>query len=227
MNDNFPELWGKSISIIFDQFAKLVNLNGFDLLIENPNELDSKRLNEFGESFGKHGSDKTTHGYHRVYSWISDQTELKNILEIGLGTNNPQLISSMGSSGHPGASLRAFKSLLPNALIYGADVDRDILFEEASIKTFFVDQLEISSFENLPNIKYDLIIDDGLHQIGSNFNTLLWALEHLNTNGFIVIEDIIPIEPWITISYILNLNPAFNCKLFKCKDSHVFLVRKI
>ena len=56
-----------------------------------------------------HLSDKsTTHTYHILYSYIFHQlgkdAPLK-LLEIGLGTNNPALISSMGSAGRPGASL--------------------------------------------------------------------------------------------------------------------------
>ena len=35
----------------------------------------------------------------------------------------------MGKNGTPGASLKAFKEYLPNTNLYGADVDKDILFE--------------------------------------------------------------------------------------------------
>lgn len=87
----------------------------------------------------------------------------------------------MGSSARPGASLYAFKEYLPNANIYGCDIDKDILFENEGIKTCFVDQLDSTTFENISNsfgkIKYDLIIDDGLHSIGANLNTLLFALK--------------------------------------------------
>ena len=47
-----------------------------------------------------------------------------NILEIGLGTNNPILVSTMGSNGRPGASLYSFREYLPKSNIYGADVDK-------------------------------------------------------------------------------------------------------
>ena len=148
-------------------------------------------------------------------------------MEIGLGTNNPTLVSSMGADGKPGASLRSFKQLIPSCQIYGADIDRDILFEESQIKTFFVDQLDYNTFNNLPNIKYDLIIDDGLHQIGANFNTLLWSMKHLNKDGFIAIEDIIFVEPLITISYIIQQNTDFICKIYKCNMCYLFLVKKV
>ena len=66
--------------------------------------------------------------------------------------------------GRPGASLYAFKQYLPNANIYGADIDKNILFNEERINTCYVDQLDIKTFDNIKNtfgnIKYDLIIVD-------------------------------------------------------------------
>ena len=40
-----------------------------------------------------------------------------------MGTNKPGLVSTMGASHTPGASLRAFRDYLPNAIVHGADVD--------------------------------------------------------------------------------------------------------
>ena len=61
-------------------------------------------------------------------------------MEVGLGSNNTELLSNMGSDGKPLASLRAWRDYFPNAQIYGADIDKDILTNEERIKTFFVDQ---------------------------------------------------------------------------------------
>jgi hypothetical protein len=86
----------------------------------------------------------------------------------------------MGAEGKPGASLRAFRDFLPNAVIYGADVDRRILFEEDRIHCHFLDQTNFSSFEKIDNIiqeKLDLIVDDGLHSPNANINTLIFALK--------------------------------------------------
>ena len=44
--------------------------------------------------------------------------------------------------GKPGASLRVWRDYFPNAIIYGADIDKDILFAEERIKTFYIDQLD-------------------------------------------------------------------------------------
>jgi hypothetical protein len=37
---------------------------------------------------------------------------------------------------------------------------------------------------------FDLIIDDGLHALGANANTLLFALRSVRPGGFVVIEDV-------------------------------------
>lgn len=92
------------------------------------------------------------------------------ILELGLGTNNPGLMSSMGSHGVPDASLRGWREIFPSALIYGADIDRDILFQEERIKTFYCDQLDATAIKNLwsqPELRdgMNVIINDGLRTL--------------------------------------------------------------
>lgn len=225
-NDVYPELWFKSIGLIFDQFSELVKKNGFDLKITEVDDYQSQNDYSFGMTFQNYGSDKFSHKYHIIYNYIFNKINIQNLLEIGLGTNNVNIVSNIGQYGKPGASLRAFKELQPLAQIYGADVDKDILFWEERITTFYVDQLDRNSLESLPKIKYDLIIDDGLHQIGANFNTLLWALENLNDGGYIVIEDITLIDPWMTIAYILSQNSIYDCSLVKCARSYLFIVNK-
>lgn len=188
-----------------------------------------------GNIFEINKSDKsTTHNYHVMYSFILNKlgiTKNLNVLEIGLGTNNPSLISSMGSNGRPGASLYAFRDYLPNSNIYGCDIDKEILFQNDRIKTCFVDQLKITTFDNVSNnfgnIKYDLIIDDGLHSIGANFNTLLFALNNINENGWIVIEDIKYIENWKIIDYVLKNNNNFKTYIVKTKAAYLYVVNKL
>jgi hypothetical protein len=156
----------------------------------------------------KHGSDKgnvSKHNYTTIYSSLfgklRDQPLL--IFELGLGTNNPVLTSSMGTQGRPGASLRGWRELFPRALVYGADVDRDILFEDDRIKTFYCDQLDSIAIRDLwsqPVLQggVDVIIDDGLHTLEGNTSFLEGSLEHLRPGGFYVVEDIIQetIQKW-------------------------------
>lgn len=148
----------------------------------------------------RHGSDKGdgSHNYSAIYSTLLGKLRDRplRIFELGLGTNNPKLASSMGVNGIPGASLRGWRELFPHAVVYGADIDRDILFEEDRIKTFYCNQLDAVAIRNLwaqPVLQggFDIMIDDGLHTFEANISFLNGSLEHLHPGGIFVIEDII------------------------------------
>jgi len=160
---------------------------------------DSKRAaaEELKHLYEHHGSDKsTTHDYYLLYGAIlSERDSITALLEVGIGTNNLDVLSNMGIDGKPGASLRAFRDFLPKARIYGADVDRRILFSEDRIRTFYVDQTNLESFDAVADAVgegFDLIIDDGLHSPHANLATLLFALERLKIGGWFVVEDVKP-----------------------------------
>ena len=154
----------------------------------------------------KHGSDKgRAHNYTTLYSAVF--SELWNrpvvLLELGLGSNNSDVPSNMGVFGAPGASLRGWRELFPNARVFGADVDSRILFQEDRIKTFYCDQLEPSSIRNLwsqPELQNgaDIIIEDGLHTFEANVSFLEGSLGHLRPGGIYITEDIIDddVERW-------------------------------
>jgi SAM-dependent methyltransferase len=155
----------------------------------------------------KYGSDKGNgwHNYTTIYSALFRKLSKRpiQILEIGLGTNNPSISSHMFGNGHPGGSLRGWRELFPHARVFGADIDRDILFEENRIKTFYCDQLDGLAIRDLwsqPALRggMDIIIDDGLHTFGANASFLEASLEHLRPGGFYIIEDVISevIEQW-------------------------------
>jgi hypothetical protein len=190
---------------------------------------------ELGNILAKNYSDKSTsHNYHILYSFILEKlgvTSNLNILEIGLGTNNPSLISTMGYNGRPGASIYSFRDYLPNSSIYGADIDRNILFQSDRIKTSYVDQLDLNTFNDMHNtfnnVKFDLIIDDGLHSIGANLNTLLFALNNINDKGWIVIEDIHHIDNWKSIDFILNTTKKFKTYVVSAKAGYLYVINKL
>ena len=179
--------------------------------------------------FNKYGSDKSSkHNYHFFYAYfLKNKQEIKNIVEIGLGTNNVNVISNMGISGKPGASLRAFKEFCPNANIYGGDVDKGILFNEERIKTFFVDQTckkSLNEFKNQLPDAIDLFIDDGLHSPHANLNTLAIAIKLIKKGGWILIEDIgkDKLHLWKTIKFLMEKN-NFNCHFFIRKNLRGFV----
>jgi len=108
---------------------------------------------------------------------------------------------------------------------------KNILFQSERIKTCYVDQLEYRTFSNISNnfgnIKFDLIIDDGLHSIGANLNTLLYSLENLNKNGWIVIEDIHIKDNWKSIDFILKSTNKFKTYIIKDNYKYLYVVNKL
>lgn len=180
--------------------------------------------------FDRHGSDKARHEYHLVYGPIlSDTAVVRAMLEVGLGTKRRDVVSHMGLRGRPGGSLRAFRDFLPNAQIFGADVDRRVLFEEERIQTSWVDQTSPESVAALARATpddLDLIIDDGLHAPNANIAILTLAMRKLRPGGWVVIEDIAaPAVPvWQVIA---SMMPAgYVVKLVDAADALLFIARR-
>jgi hypothetical protein len=100
----------------------------------------------------------------------------------------------MSSSGKPGASLRVWRDYFPNATIYGADIDKDVLFEEERIKTYYINQLDpvtIKNFwEKVGKTEFDFMIDDGLHTYEAGSTLFLHSIDKLSSNGIYIIEDV-------------------------------------
>ena len=130
--------------------------------------------------------------YFKIFS--QNRFNFKKVFECGIGTNNPILESNMTSTGRPGASLRVWRDFFPNANIYGADVDKKILFSDDRIYTFYVDQFNPQSIQemwkNVDQDNFDLIIDDGAHYFEANKNLFENSFFKLRKNGIYVIEDI-------------------------------------
>ena len=138
------------------------------------------------------------HNYTNLYQLLFNNIKNNNlnIFELGLGTNNTDVAYNMGPSGKPGASLKAWKEFLPNSMIYGADIDKEVLFNEDRIKTFYCDQTnsevikDMWDSEDLKNIEFDFIIDDGLHEFDANITFFESSLHKLKVNGYFIIEDL-------------------------------------
>lgn len=185
-----------------------------------------------GELLDRYGSDKHGHEYTKVYARILKEISQKAspaILEIGLGTNNPDFISSMTAAGHPGASVRAFRDYVPQAQIFGADLDTDILFSDERIKTAKVDQTDPTSFDQMwdsfGNPHFDLVIDDGLHSTEANINTFMFATRALKVGGYLVVEDIPErtTHVWQCVSRMLGDQAG---TLIKAKFAYMYVWQK-
>lgn len=196
--------------------------------ISNVGGDDAEELSAY---FNKYGSDKSSlNNYHLFYGPLFSPIRNRKLrlLEIGLGTNNPKIVSTMGPNGKPGASLRAFRDFLPNSEIFGADIDRSILFQEDRIKTAFVDQTQEQSLNTLISTfgaKMDFIIDDGLHSPHANFSVLCFALRALKSGGICIIEDIAKetLPVWqITGTLMQDHKP----RLIETKEAYLFTITK-
>lgn len=213
----------------YTQNKKVVVESIRQLIIDSKSKTSAEVLKKI---LDRYGSDKANnHDYHHLYGAIlKNPLGVENIFEIGLGTNNIDVISNMGINARPGASLRAFREYCPKAFIYGADVDQRILFEEERIKTFFVDQTSPETFNSLlaqiPN-NFDLVIDDGLHSPHANVASLEFGLKIIKVGGWVVIEDIgdAALDLWKVVSVLLPSN--YEPHIFLAKGGMVFAVKRL
>ncbi len=154
-----------------------------------------------------HGSDKGSrlvsghvypwpaHRYCEFYSRLFDHCRLSvvKVFECGLGTGDRDFAANMGPMARPGASLRVWRDYFPNARIFGADIDRQALFQEDRIATYFVDQtcatLVNDMWRQIGESGFDLIVDDGLHTADAAESLFSGSFVHLRLGGIYVVED--------------------------------------
>lgn len=150
--------------------------------------------------FEKDGSsDKHYSGYNFLYELIFDKIRYNNLnyLEIGLGTLIPHIPSthvgqlSRNANYTPGLILKTYKEYFTNSNIYGIDIAEDCMYSEERIKTFLLDSRDKSSCdESLGDLKFDVILDDGLHTAEAQFRTFNNFFDRLNVGGYYIVEDI-------------------------------------
>jgi SAM-dependent methyltransferase len=170
------------------------------------------------------------------YSQIIYTLPPGDLLEIGIGTNNPDLQSTMGKSGRPGASLFAWQESHMFQKVFGADIDKEILFNhEVGIKTFYVDQTNVFDLsmlkENLAASRISIIIDDGLHEPQANMTAFQELWEIVLPGGVYCIEDvkqsdllplIIELAPYLQ-EFEWSIYQNFHRKI----DNSIICIRKI
>jgi FkbM family methyltransferase len=215
---------------------------------KNTKKLIIEERTELCDIMDKHGSDKASkptwvdylgHNYTRYYSQLFEEIRHDNIkiFELGLGTNNVNIPSNMGSLCTPGASLRGWKEYFTNGEIYGADIDKKILFNDERIKTFYCDQTNNDDIQKMwgsINQNFDIIIDDGLHQFDANLNFLKNSIHLLNVNGFYIVEDVINNELELWKNEIENLKKSYENYNFSIielqwthSDNNLIVIKKI
>jgi hypothetical protein len=128
------------------------------------------------------------------------QNSIRSLVEIGVGT--PALMAGYCSENYrTGGSLRAWREFLPNAQIYGLDVNHEAQLKgEPRITTYLCDSTDSAQAEEVLKRlqpQPDVIIDDGLHTKEGQIATLKNFYPALRVGGLYFIEDVWPesIEP--------------------------------
>lgn len=129
------------------------------------------------------GSDKDRdHNYSVAYEKFLDNRDVKNMLEIGIANVVPEK-----------SSLWAWKSIFPEAHIYGIDVVPGKMIESDRITTSVVDQSsldQLTKFKDSTGVKFDIILDDGSHVFDHAWLTFSVLFESISDGGIYLIEDI-------------------------------------
>ena len=208
------------------------------------------KYNYLSELSDKYSSDKGTlkkdlkekslwgwhqHSYTDYYSSLYDhcRDKINLILEVGIGTTDKSIPMNMTENGKPGAYLKMWRDYFINAQVYGADIDKNILFKEERIKTFYVDQLNKQKIQDMwseiATRDFDLIIDDGLHTAEANISFFFNSFNYLKKHGIYIIEDVHNFEIEKTYSALKNFDPeivVLKKRNIKYENNNLIVVRK-
>jgi hypothetical protein len=193
-----------------NDIMKLRFYSDLTLVYERSFTVYSRKPSKLAALCDLYGSDKGSNGVvNHPYTWYphcytdfyemlfcKNKNQVNSVFECGIGTSNVSFLANMGPNGRPGASLRVWRDYFPNALVYGADIDHDVLFNEERIETFYMNQLDPTSIKNATDKfqdgVFDLMVDDGLHTYDAAITLFLNTSHLLSPGGVYVIEDVTP-----------------------------------
>lgn len=138
----------------------------------------------------KYGTDKCPQIKHHFTEFYHDmfkdrRNQIKKVVEIGIGCLPPAYTI--------GASLLMWRDYFPNAEIFGADNNSDLMFADNRITTIYCDQTKKQDLYHLISLvgeNVDLFVDDGLHTFESQIFTCLTIMPLLTPAATYVIEDV-------------------------------------
>lgn len=147
-------------------------------------------MNTLSEISKKYPTDKDfTHNYYNsVYEdAFKDMREnVKLLCEIGIGGFWKEV------GWVPGNSLKVWRDYFPNAKVLGLDINLHEITDSERISLEWLDQskrdLVIEYSRKLEN--YDVIIDDGSHNVYDQQITLAYFFKSLKSGGIYVLEDL-------------------------------------
>ena len=149
-------------------------------------------MSKLADLFDLYGCDKhKKHKYNTVYEQFFEpkKDDALKLLEVGI---------------FKGESMEAFHEYFPNADLYGIDIfTRTKPHQLSVLKNERCHHVKGDSMnpavgpqllEAFGKVKFDFIIDDGMHNPRANMQTMNNLLPHLAEGGSYFIEDVFPLE---------------------------------
>ena len=148
-------------------------------------------LCKLAEKYGADKCPKIGHMYTPFYyEYLKDKKHtFKKILEVGVG-NHRQI--KLIPNGVIGASIRMWRDFFPNAMVYGADIAPECIFEDERIKTFHCDELKEEEILNLvknTGTDIDLVVDDACHHFHNQVFLFTHLMPLLKKEVIYIVED--------------------------------------
>lgn len=168
-------------------------------------ELTNLAIKYGTDKWGKH---KYTPYYHKLFKGMKKY--VKKVVEVGAAE---------------GAGLRMFREYFPNAMIYGAEIDKKRIFKEDRIEVIECDQSKVKDLAKLldkTGFDIDIMIDDGSHKPKDQVLTALTVLPLIKKEAIYVIEDVA--DPTI-LEYFEDDYACEIVKLSKRYDDRLLIIR--
>jgi hypothetical protein len=136
------------------------------------------------------------HAYMPVYEMLFKDYRDKNINFLEIGVQN-------------GGSLELFKTYFINGSLTGIDINNcpPWLLKSDRIKFFKANAYSIEILNSFQDESFDIIIDDGPHDLNSMLYVSKFYVNKLKKDGLLIIEDIPNID-WIS-NILKNIPPEF------------------
>ena len=170
-------------------------------------------------------TDKNTrHCYLPVYNNYFNYYKEKasNVLEVGIAN---------------GGSIRLWRDYFDNATIYGVDMQKDAsedLKNDGKIKLFLETNAYDENFvkNNLSDVKFDIILDDGSHKLEDLKQVIKLYLPLLKDDGVLILEDLLYPQYGKDLEAVVPEELRKCCKEIDLRhvkgiyDSYLFIVDK-
>ena len=156
------------------------------------------------DKWGKH---HYTPIYHDLFK--DKKESVKKVIEIGVAE---------------GAGVRMFRAYFPNAMIYGAELEEERLFEEDRIKVVKCNQWLLDDLVRLVEVTgkdVDLVVDDGSHVPEDQVASCIALMSMLDKDVTYIIEDVADVG-------IMGKLSKFDLELVVCGeryDDRLLIVR--